>query len=229
MVARRTDRLDRLAAEIERDYNVRAQAISADLTDAAARDRLIEEVEGTGLNVDVLVNNAGFGTNGPFHELDQERELQQIRLNCEALVHLSRTFLPGMVERNRGGIINVASTAAFQPVPFMATYGATKAFVLSFSEAVSDELAGTDVTVTAVHPGPVPTEFPGIAGTDGRVQSLPEFTKVSPEKVAASTVKAFARGRRGTIPGLFYNLLIYSSRPLPTTVKLPVMRRMFEP
>ncbi len=180
-----------------------------------------------GLAVELLVNNAGFGTNGRFVELDQDREVEEVRLNCEAVVDLTRSFLPGMVERNDGGVINVASVAAYQPVPFMATYAATKAFVLSFSEAVHCELSDTDVNVMAVCPGPVPTEFSSVAGNEYSFEVVPNFAIVDPDDLAALSIKAFEKGKRTIDPGFFNSIQAHISRPLPSSITLPIARRIF--
>src|SRR3954471_15428576 len=158
LVARRADRLERLAGELPTD----AQVVACDLaTDGAS---LAERVDELGVQVDLLVNNAGFGTSGPFVENDAAREAEEVRLNCEAVVTLCHAFLPGMVERCHGGVINVASSAGMQPIPYEAVYSATKAFVISFTDAIHTELRGTGVRAMAVNPGPVPTEWQQVAG-----------------------------------------------------------------
>ena len=153
LVARREDRLRELASEIERDHGVRAEFAACDLGDAADRRNLPGLVARRELDVAVLVNNAGFTTVGDVHR-NPDRQLGMIHVNVEALVDLTTQWLPGMVDRGAGAVINVASTTSFQPIPVQAVYAATKAFVLSFSEAVSAEVRGTGVTVTALCPGP---------------------------------------------------------------------------
>src|SRR5215218_934108 len=153
LVARRADRLESLASELPTD----AKVVACDLaTDAASLGGRVQEL---GVQVDLLVNNAGFGTSGPFLEHDPARDAEQVRLNSEAVVTLCHAFLPGMVERRRGGVINVASTAGMQPIPYESVYAATKAFVRSFTAALRTELRGTDVKVLNVDPGPVATEW----------------------------------------------------------------------
>lgn len=159
LVARRKDRLDALASELEN-----ARAVEADLSLPGAADRLMAEIAASGEHVDLLVNNAGFGLAGRFAKLDAKRQRQMIDLNCGALVELAHAVLPGMIERGSGGILNVASTAAFQPGPGMAVYFATKAFVLSFSEALHEEVRKKGVKVSALCPGPTATEFGAVAG-----------------------------------------------------------------
>jgi hypothetical protein len=160
LVARRADRLDRLAATLP----TRAHVIAHDLGSPGAGTALLAEVERRGLTIDTLVNNAGFGLRGAFGELDRERQLDIVDLNCRVLVELCHAVLPGMTARRRGGILNIASTAAFQPGPWMAVYYASKAFVLSFSEALHEEVRAQGVHVSALCPGPTRTEFADVAG-----------------------------------------------------------------
>lgn len=166
LVARSKDKLETLAAELEKAHGGRAHVIDEDLGDREAPARIEARVKALGAHVDDLVNNAGFGSNGAFMELPLERELEMVQVNISALVALCHRFGGAMRARGRGRILNIASTAAFQGGPFMATYYATKAFVLSFSEALAVELAGTGVTVTCFCPGPVATEFARTAGND---------------------------------------------------------------
>lgn len=161
LVARRRDRLEALAGELE---GVTSHVIAADLSRLDEVDGLIARLAERGTTIDYLVNNAGFGTSGPFVELDADRERDQIQVNVAALSRLTRALLPGMVERGFGRVLNVSSTAGFQPGPNMATYYATKGFVLNFSEAIAYELRGTGVTVTAHCPGAAATEFPEVSG-----------------------------------------------------------------
>lgn len=166
LVARSVDKLEALATELRAAHGVRVEVLGADLAQPAAARRVFDEVHARGLQVDDLVNNAGLGSCGELWTLDEQRELDQIAVNVSALVHLTRLFLPEMVERRRGRVLNIASTAAFQPGPRMATYYATKAFVLSFSEAIAHELRGTGVRVTCHCPGATATEFARAAGND---------------------------------------------------------------
>ena len=159
LVARRRDRLEDLAAELRKQHGVEVRVMAADLGRADAPQAIVDSLTREAVTLDVLVNNAGFGLLGPVAELDLDRQMEMIQVNVAALTHLTRLLLPGMIERHRGGILNVALTAGFQPGPFMAVYYATKAYVISFSEALADELAGTGVTVTCLCPGPTATEF----------------------------------------------------------------------
>jgi short-subunit dehydrogenase len=201
LVARREERLRELAAEIERNRGVRIEIEACDLLDPAAVEALPAKVGERNLNVDVLVNNAGFSTVGDVHE-NPDRQLGMIRVNCEALVALTSAFLPAMVERGHGSVINVASTAAFQPIPAQAVYAATKAFVLSFSESLSAEVKGAGVTVTALCPGPVATEFVEAAGFKKGIDELPSFIWSSAEDVAKAAIDGAREGKRVVIPGL---------------------------
>ncbi len=164
LTARRVDRLEALRAELTAKRGIAVEVIAADLGAPDGPEQVMRAVEARGLAVDTLINNAGFGTRGAFAQADAAAQLGMIDLNCRALVALSRAVLPGMVARGSGGILNIASTAAFQPGPWMAVYYASKAFVLSFSEALHEEVRGTGVHVAALCPGPTRTEFADVAG-----------------------------------------------------------------
>lgn len=166
LVARSESKLKTLAEDLSRVHGIAAHVVSADLGQTAAPAQIFEETKKRGIAVDFLVNNAGFGTNGPFTELDLSREKEMIAVNCTALLELTHHYAVPMRERKFGRILNIASTAGFQPGPFMATYYATKAFVVSFSEALAFELEGTGVTVTCHCPGATKTEFASTAGND---------------------------------------------------------------
>ena len=221
LVARRADRLSDLATELAGEHGVRVEWIAADLTDASDRDRLPAEVAARGHVVDLLVNDAGMGTIGLFHELPVAREIQLIRLNVEAMVALCGAFLPGMVERGSGGILNVASVSGFMPVPQQATYSASKAFVLTFTEALTLDLHGTGVTATALCPGPVKTEFAGI------IEGLPDRLFVDPARVAREAVDALEHGRRTVVPGAGNKVNAVVGRYTPRPVFLPLARRFW--
>ena len=167
LVARREERLRELATELADTHGIRAETLGCDLADEGARIRMLARLAELDLVVEVLVNNAGFGTSGSFAALDQDRELEMVRLNIEAVVALCGRFVPELVERGRGAVLNLASTAAFQPLPRNATYAASKAFVLSFTDALHAEVKGRGVTATSLCPGPVKTEFVEVAGMDG--------------------------------------------------------------
>jgi uncharacterized protein len=222
LVARRADRLERLAAELPTD----AHAVPCDLaTDAAS---LPDRVAELGVEVDLLVNNAGFGTSGPFLDHDPRRDAEQVRVNCEAIVVLTHAFLPGMVERGRGGIINVASSAGMQPIPYESVYAATKAFAISFTDALHVELRGSGVRVLAVNPGPVPTEWQEVAGYEAdRVSVVPG--RIPAEQVVSESLAAYDRGRRSVIPGRAIRWFIRATRPSPRAIQLRITERLYRP
>ncbi len=222
LVARRGDRLESLAAELPTD----AHAVPCDLaTEASA---LSGRVADLGVEVDLLVNCAGFGTSGPFLEHDPKRDAEEVRVNCEAIVTLTHAFLPGMVDRGRGGIINVASTAGLQPLPYESVYAATKAFAISFTDALHTELRGSGVRVLAVNPGPVPTEWQQAAGyAPDRVAVVPG--QIPAEQVVSESLAAYDRGRRSVIPGRTIRWFIRATRPSPRAIQLRVAERLYRP
>jgi short-subunit dehydrogenase len=222
LVARRTDRLARLADALDGPAHV----IECDLANDALSLRA--KVQASGLDVDLLVNNAGFGTYGRFAGIDAEREAEEVRVNCEALVTLTHAFLPSMIERRRGGVITVASTAGMQPLPYEAVYSATKAFARAFSDALATELRGSGVRVLCVNPGPVPTEWQQVAGHEP--DYLPPVPgKISAEQVARESLRAFERGRRTLIPGFVIRWYMRINSPAPVSVKLRAVERMYRP
>ena len=227
LVARREERLHELAEELVDDHGVRIETIGCDVTDGYWRERLRAELEGRGLDVEVLVNNAGFGSGGAFVELDGATEAAMVRTNCEALVALTSDYLPGMVVRGRGAVLNLGSLIAFQPVPFQATYGATKAFVLAFTEAIHEELRGTGVTVTALCPGPVRTEFGEAGGFGGADERIPSWMWLSPDEVARAGVEGLEKGRRVVVPGSVNQAGALSGQHFPRGVLLPLLRRLW--
>jgi len=217
LVARTTAALQSLAEELRREHGVQALVSTADLSRPESPARVFRELQQAGLAVDVLVNNAGFGALGAFAEWPLPRQLEMIRVNVAALTELTGLFLPGMLERKRGGVLNVGSVAGFVPGPGMAVYFATKAFVLSFSEALAEELAGTGVTVTALCPGPTATNF-------GRVARGPKERQFKSPKMTAAAVarcghRAFRRGQVLCVPGLRNHLLIQLLRITPRALQ----------
>jgi uncharacterized protein len=227
LVARREERLTELAEELQRRYGVRAETIVCDLADAAERDRLEARIDERGLEVEVLVNNAGFGYAGRFVDADRKRQVEMVRVNVETVVDLSGRYLPQMVDRGRGAVINVASTAAFQPLPGSATYAASKAFVLSYSEALHQEAKGRGVTVTAICPGPVRTEFPQAAGIERAEEGTPGFVWMSAEDLAEEAVKAAAAGKRAVVPGRLNYAGSVLGRHVPRKLVLPLSSRIW--
>jgi len=222
LVARRAERLEELADQLPGT----AHAVACDLASEATA--LPEKIAALDLQIDVLVNNAGFGTHGHFFQIDPAREAEEVRVNCEALVILTHAFLPGMLERRRGGVITVASTAGMQPLPYEATYSASKAFARTFSDALSAELRGSGVRVLAVNPGPVPTEFQEVAGyRPGYLPPVPG--KISAEQVAREALEAFHRGQRSIITGSVMRWYMRVNGPAPLPIKLRVVERMYRP
>ena len=199
LLARSASRLDHLAADLVKTYGVEARPLPADLADPAAPPAIFAQLSGR--PVDILINNAGFGVRGPFAGNDWERESSLIQVNMVALTHLTKLFLPEMIRRRTGRILNVASTAAFVPGPFMALYYASKAFVLSFSEALANEVQGTGVTVTVLSPGPTRTEFAqaaGIGDSDlfhGPTMGAAEVARIGYDAMMAGKPSAIAGGR----------------------------------
>ena len=227
LVARREDRLRKLASELSAEHGVRAETIACDVSDTDERERLVGEVANRGLTVEVLVNNAGFGSGGAFHKLDARTEAGMVRTNCEAVVSLTGVYLAGMVGRRRGAVLNLASLISFQPVPFQSTYAATKAFVLAFTESVHGELHGSGVTVTAVCPGPVRTEFGEQGGFGGAEDRIPAFVWLTADKVAADAVKGLESGQRVVVPGALNRVAAVSGHYAPRALLLPLLRRLW--
>jgi len=214
LVARRGERLREIADELEAKHGITAHVMVADLATADAARAVFDRVQQQGIEVEYLVNNAGFGTFGPFAETDPQATMDLVSLNIGALTELTALFLPHMVERRSGRVLNVASAAAFQPGPLMATYYASKAYVLHFSEALNEELEGKGVSVTALCPGPVRTEFQQVAGmeTSGLVLNKRLITV---EEVAEAGYDAMMRGKAYVVPGLAGKLLAFGVRFMP--------------
>jgi uncharacterized protein len=227
LTARREDRLVKVAERARQLGASRVEIVAIDLGERTAPQQIYDRLTALPLQIDYLVNNAGFGTSGLFHRLPLDREVAEIELNVTALVALTRLFLPAMVERRKGTIINVASTAAFQAISYMSTYAATKAFVLSFTEALAGELANSGVKVTALCPGPVRTEFQAVAHNEhGRV---PEFAYVDAATVAEQGISAAESGRAVHIAGVFNFVGAQASRFLPRAVVNRITRGFYRP
>ena len=224
LVARNQQALEKLAAELSTTHGVRAQVMPANLGDPAAPRGLFDALQENGTIIDFLVNNAGFGSQGKFADADETTQLQIVQVNVTALTHLTRLFLPGMLARRRGRIMNVASTAAFIPGPLMAVYYATKAYVLSFSEAIDDELRRTPVTVTAVCPGPTATEF----HKRGNIHKTRLFqgSLMDSATVARIGYEATLKGRRVVITGAGNRLMIAAAKFVPRRLLTRIARRM---
>jgi len=227
LVARRADRLEALAAELREAHAVRAEVLACDLVDPEARDALAGRVAALGLTVDILVNNAGYGSAGAFVELDARSETEMVRCNCEAVIALSHAFAPGMVRRGTGAILVVASSAGFQPLPRQATYSATKAFALTFAEALHAELRGAGVAVTALCPGPVKTEFAERAGLGDAFARAPGFALVPSAECARQAVDGLDAGKRVVVPGLAIRAAAIGGRLTPRAALLPLLNRFY--
>jgi uncharacterized protein len=227
LTARSEARLERLADELRARHGVGVEVNSEDLTDPEAPARLERRTEGAGLAIDFLVNNAGFGRIGPFVAQEGEDANAMIRVNVTAVTELVGRFAPHMVARGGGRILNVASTAAFQPGPLMAVYYATKAYVVSFSEAVRNELASSGVTVTTLCPGVTGSEFHERAGMHGD-SVLERLRPASTEAVARFGVEAALRGKGVVIPGRLNRILATAVRFVPRSIVPAIVRRIQE-
>jgi hypothetical protein len=227
LVARREDRLRALADELATTHQVRVEVLAVDLADEEARGGLPAAVAGRGLMVEVLVNNAGLTTMGPVHRADRAAELRMVRTDVEAVVDLCSLFVPGMATRRRGAVLNTASTAAFQPLPGQAGYGAAKAFVLSYSHALRAELRPLGVTVTALCPGPVETGFAEAAGlTDAEAaSSLPRFMWIPAGRVARAAVDGLDQDRAVVVPGAANRVGAVAGHLAPRSLITPLLAR----
>jgi short-subunit dehydrogenase len=225
LVARREERLRALADELS--GSVRVEVIACDVADSAARARLFDEIAARGLTVDVLVNNAGIGTMGAVVNSSPEAEIAQVRVNVEAVIDLTTRAAQQMAARGLGAILNVGSTAGFHPFPGQAGYAATKAFVRSYTEALRAELAGSGVTVTTLHPGPVRTEFLAVAGMDERTfaDAFPKFLWMRSRDVARVGVDALDGDRGSVIAGLPTRINTALFLLMPKRLLLPLLRR----
>lgn len=224
LVARREDALQRLARQLEQSHGISAHVKSLDLAATDAAKRLVDWLNHQELQVDLLVNNAGFGARGRVVDLADARQRAMMQLNMITLFELTRILVPEMVGRGRGGVINVASTAAFQPGPFMAVYYATKAFVLSFSEALGEELVGTGVRVTCLAPGPVATGFGSEAGVEDTL--LFRSRVLEAKTVAEAAYRAHRRGRSLVVPGFRNKLGVLAIRLMPRVLTRKLLSRL---
>jgi short-subunit dehydrogenase len=224
LVARRRDQLEAVATRVAAEHGVIATVIPADLSDPASPQRIAEELGRRHLAIEFLVNNAGFGTNGRFVDLDLSRELAMVQVNVASLVHLTGLLLPAMVARGSGRILNLGSTAGFQPGPLMATYYATKAFVNSFTEGLAHELRGTGVTATVVCPGATDTEFSAVSGSGAsrlfRTGAMPA------QPVARFAYQALMAGKVFAIPGIRNKLTLQVQRVSTRRILRAVVGRL---
>jgi len=226
LVARTGPRLAQFADELQHEFGITAKSFPLDLTAASSLQFLFDQLARENIAVEVLVNNAGYGMRGAFAEIPTDESLGQIQLNITALTHLTKLFLRPMIERRSGKILNVASTAGFQPGPLMAVYYATKAYVISFSEALANELQGTGLTVTCLCPGPTDTEFQGRAGTEDSL--LKRLRPMTAKAVARDGYRGLMKGKPLVISGFRNWLLAESLRISPRRVVTAVSRKILE-
>jgi len=213
LVARSADKLLTLANDLQSKHGITVKVIPKDLAKHESPDELFAELQQAGMQIDVLVNNAGYATYGPFSEIPLKTELDEMQLNMVTLTHLTKLFLPGMVQRRDGKILNVASTAAFQPGPLMAVYYATKAYVLSLSEALAEELNGTGVTVTALCPGPTESGFQQRAAmTESK---LVQGKLMTAKEVAEAGYQSMMKGQRVIVTGMMNKVMAFTTRFMP--------------
>jgi uncharacterized protein len=227
LVSRNIIELSRLGTELSGKYKIYVEEIEKDLSVPGSAKQIYDNVKSLGFDIDFLINNAGFGDYGLFHKCDWDKQERMINLNMLTLTHLTRLFLPEMIKRKNGRIMNVASTAAFQPGPLMSVYYASKAYVLFFSEAIANELEGTGITVTALCPGPTKSGFQKAANVehskmmDGK--SIPDS-----KKVAEYGYKAMMKGKRVAIQGMINKELAFFSRRAPKKFMLNTVRKINE-
>jgi short-subunit dehydrogenase len=225
LVARSQDKLQALAQTLSKAHGVSVEVIAADLSAEGAAQTVYQTVQQRGLVVDMLINNAGFATHGRFETLAAARDHEEVMLNTTTVADMTHAFLPAMLDKGDGAVINVASTAAFQPVPYMAIYGATKAFVLSFSEALWAECRPRGVRVLALCPGATDTAFFGVVGTE----EVTIGSKMTPERVVAIALRALERGRSYVITGRNNTLLAQAPRLLPRQIVARLAERTMRP
>lgn len=228
LVARREDRLNQLAGFLQRDYNISVRVLAVDLTKLDQIDKMYRTLDAENIPVDILVNNAGLGSWGPFTAGNAQDELKEIQLNVVALTYLTKLFATDMVKRGLGKILNIASVSGFMPGPYMAVYNASKAYVVSFSEALRAELKGTGVSVTVSCPGPTASEFHQVAGTSGSL-----FLKLLPmmnsAQVARISVNAMQKRKVVVVPGTLNKLMTLSPRITPRGLLMFILKILMKP
>ena len=224
LTARRQDRLEKLAEELAANHKLKTLVFAADLADPAGPDKLHAFTVAKGAEIELLVNNAGFGAHGELPSVELKRLLEMVQVNCSAVVHLTRLYLPAMVERRRGDILIVASTASFQAVPYISTYAATKAFDLLFAEGLAEEMKPYGIRVCALCPGSTESEFHEVAGQE-QFQRKAETA----EKVAHTGLRALAAGKSYVISGLGNYLGAQGERLVPRRVVTRIAGKMFKP
>jgi uncharacterized protein len=225
LTARRDDRLQKLATELAAQHKVQVEVLTADLIRPEAPEEIHAFTTRKAIEIELLVNNAGFGAFGYAHEIPAETVLEMIQVNCSAVAHLTRIYLPAMVERRHGDILIVASTAAYQPVPFNSAYAATKAFDLIFAEGIAEEVRPFGVRVCALCPGPTSTEFAEVAKQPARLFRVAETA----EKVARVGLAALAKGKSRVISGAMNRLMMESQRVAPRRLVVKMAAKMMHP
>jgi short-subunit dehydrogenase len=222
LVARNTPALESLAAELRRDWKIEVIVLTADLSLPETPKRIFAELSAQKICVDILVNNAGFGANGSFAELSLPRQLEMLQVNITALTELTGLFLPGMIQRKRGGILNVGSVAGFMPGPGMAVYYATKAFVLSFTEALAEELLGTGLKVSVLCPGPTESNFGNVA-RGKKVRQL-KTSKMTSAAVAVYGHRVFRKGKVTAVSGMQNKVFVFLNRLVPRSLPRKIVK-----
>jgi hypothetical protein len=227
LTARRRERLDTLAAELSGKYKTQTRIVTADLNDPPAPQMIYDATEGAGITVDILINNAGLGHYGEFYKLDPEQEFSMVRVNCEAVVRVSSLFIPRMVERRRGWMLVVASTASFQPIPYNAVYAATKVFDRFFALGLAAEVERFGIKITALCPGTTETEFFDVSGGAGVFRRIGGMQGAA--EVARKAVEALARGQRTIVPNFRGGFTAFMTRFIPTTWITAVLEKAIRP
>jgi uncharacterized protein len=226
LTARRHDRLEQLARTLQHNHNIQTETFSADLAQADAAEKIRAFTDSKGLAIELLINNAGFGKYGEFAQVDVCRSLDMVQVNCAAVVHLTRLFLPDMIQRRRGDILILASTAAFQAVPYISTYAATKAFDLLFAEGLGEEVKPYGIRVCALCPGSTESEFHDVAGQQ---EFAAKHRQEPAEKVARTGLQALAAGKSYIISGVGNYLGVQSQRLVPRSLVTRIAANMFRP
>lgn len=227
LTARRGERLERLGQEFAAKHKVKTEVVVADLTQSSGREKIFGFTQDKGIEVELLINNAGFGAYGEFVGIETQRLLQMVEVNCAAVVHLTRLYLPEMMKRRHGDVMIVASTASFQGVPYLSTYAATKAFDLLFAEGLAEEMRPYGIRVCALCPGSTESEFQEVAGQTGVTASMRR--RETAEKVAQTGLRALAAGKHYVISGLGNYLGAHSQRLVPRSVVTHFAAKMFRP
>lgn len=226
LVSRNAERLKELSDEVHHLYKVAVHILPLNLLKTDAPNELYYFLKRSNIHVEYLVNNAGFGTHGYFHEIDLNENLDLVQLNVTTVTHLTRLFLHDMVQRNSGGVMNVASTAAFQPGPMMAAYYASKAYVLSLTEAIASELQGTNVKISVLCPGPTETDFQRRAGITKTTLGSKGILMMPSERVARTAYRQFMNGKTLIVPGFLNKAGAITAPRVPRRMVLPVMKKI---